>query len=167
MPQHELKLFPINTRLLSAHLLLTCQSISMTKPRAYIAGPLFDEGERWFIEKIEAMVADVGFETFLPHRDNPPKVKDNVAEIFANDKRGIDMCDVVVANLNGLTTDDGTAWELGYAYANGKYLIGLHTDWRSRFEHEVVNLMIETSLNELVRTQKDLKSALEAWILVR
>jgi nucleoside 2-deoxyribosyltransferase len=136
----------------------------MTKPRAYIAGPLFDEGERWFIEKIETMVADAGFETFLPHRDNPPKVKDNVKEIFENDKRGIDTCDVVVANLNGLTTDDGTAWELGYAYASGKYLIGLHTDWRARFEHEVVNLMIETSLNELVRTQKDLKAAVERWI---
>ena len=136
----------------------------MTKPRSYIAGPLFDEGERWFIEKIEAMVAEAGFETFLPHRDNPPKVKDNVKEIFENDKRGIDACDLVVANLNGITTDDGTAWELGYAYANGKYLIGLHTDWRARFKHEVVNLMIETSLNELVRTQKDLKSALKSWI---
>lgn len=136
----------------------------MTKPRAYIAGPLFDEGERWFIEKIEAMVAEAGFETFLPHRDNPPKVKGNVREIFENDKRGIDSCDVVVANLNGLATDDGTAWELGYAYASGKYQIGLYTDWRTRFEHEVVNLMIETSLNELVRTQKDLRLALENWI---
>lgn len=136
----------------------------MTKPRAYIAGPLFDEGERWFIEKIEAMVAEAGFETFLPHRDNPPKVKDNVKEIFENDKRGIDSCDVVVANLNGLATDDGTAWELGYAYARGKYQIGLYTDWRTRFEHEVVNLMIESSLNELVRTQKDLRLALSSWI---
>ncbi len=81
----------------------------MTKPRAYIAGPLFDEGERWFIEKVDALVAEAGFETFLPHRDNPPKVKDNVKEIFQNDKRGIDICDVVVANLNGMTTDDGTA----------------------------------------------------------
>ena len=135
----------------------------MKKPRAYIAGPLFDEGERWFITKVDALVAEVGFETFLPHRDNPPKTKDNVQEIFANDKRGIDECDIVVANLNGLTTDDGTAWELGYAYATGKYLIGLHTDWRSRFEHEVVNLMIETSLNEMTRSLTELKQALATW----
>jgi nucleoside 2-deoxyribosyltransferase len=135
----------------------------MKKPRAYIAGPLFDEGERWFITKIDALVAEAGFETFLPHRDNPPKTKDNVQEIFANDKRGIDECDIVVANLNGLTTDDGTAWELGYAYATGKYLIGLHTDWRSRFEHEVVNLMIETSLNEMTRSLTELKQALTTW----
>lgn len=139
----------------------------MAKPRAYLAGPLFDEGERWFIEKVDALVADLGFETFLPHRDNPPKVKDNVKEIFENDKRAIDECDVVVANLNGLTTDDGTAWELGYAYANQKYLIGLHTDWRARFEHEVVNLMIETSLNEMTRSLTELKSTLQNWLAKR
>ena len=135
----------------------------MTKPRAYLAGPLFDEGERWFIEKIETMVAELGFETFLPHRDNPPKVKENVKEIFQNDKSAIDNCDVVVANLNGLTTDDGTAWEIGYAFAKGKYIVGLHTDWRARFEHEVVNLMIETSLNEMARSISQLKTALLNW----
>lgn len=131
--------------------------------KAYIAGPLFDEGERWFIEKIESMVSELGFETFLPHRDNPPKVKDNVKEIFHNDKTAIDNCDVVVANLNGLTTDDGTAWEIGYAFAKGKYIIGLHTDWRARFEHEVVNLMIETSLNEMTRSITQLKAELIKW----
>ncbi len=87
-----------------------------------------------------------GFTTFLPHRDNPPKDEHNVADIFANDRRGIDECDVVVASLNGITTDDGTAWELGYAFALGKPIIGLHTDWRRRFDHEVINLMIECSL---------------------
>jgi nucleoside 2-deoxyribosyltransferase len=81
--------------------------------KAYIAGPLFDEGERWWIEKVERVVVESGFATFLPHRDNPPKDQHNVAAIFANDRRGIDECDLVVASLNGLTTDDGTAWELG------------------------------------------------------
>src|SRR5258705_13279374 len=90
---------------------------AMRRPRtgesvkAYVAGRLFDEGERWWIERVEQTVADAGFTTFLPHRDNPPKDENNVAAIFANDRRGIDDCDVVVASLNGLTTDDGTAWE--------------------------------------------------------
>ena len=132
----------------------------MDTVRAYIAGPLFDEGERWWIESVEALVADAGLETFLPHRDNPPKTADNVAEIFANDRRGIDACDVVIASLNGLTTDDGTAWELGYAFARGKHLIGLHTDWRRRFDDEVVNLMIECSLHRLVRSLDELRVAL-------
>lgn len=136
----------------------------MTKPKVYVAGPLFDEGERWFIEKVDKLIVDLGFETFLPHRDNPPKVKDNVKLIFQNDRQAIDDCNLVVANLNGVTTDDGTAWEIGYAYAKGKYLIGLHTDWRSRFEHEVVNLMIETSLDEMTRSLEELKTALTNWL---
>lgn len=135
----------------------------MSNPRAYIAGPLFDEGERWFIEKVDSLVSEAGFTTFLPHRDNPPKTQDNIDLIFANDKNGIDSADIVVANLNGLTTDDGTAWEIGYAYANGKYIIGLHTDWRSRFQHEVVNLMIQCSINVLVRSLDELDSELRKW----
>ena len=131
--------------------------------KAYVAGPLFDEGERWWIETIDRVVAEAGFETFLPHRDNPPKDESNVRQIFENDKRGIDECDVVVANLNGITTDDGTAWELGYAYATGKHIIGMHTDWRTRFPDEVVNLMIECSLNRLVRNLDDLRAALAEY----
>ncbi len=132
----------------------------MTELRAYVAGPLFDEGERYWIETVDRVVAEAGFITFLPHRDNPPKDQFNVRQIFENDKRGIDTCDVVVANLNGIITDDGTAWELGYAYATGKYLIGMHTDWRKRFDHEVVNLMLECSLHRMVHSLDELKVAL-------
>lgn len=139
----------------------------MTTPRAYVAGPLFDEGERWWIEQVDQLVADAGFITFLPHRDNPPKDEFNVRAIFENDKRGIDEADVVVANLNGVLTDDGTAWELGYAYAKGKYIIGLHTDWRMRFPHEVVNLMMECSMDRLVRNLDDLRAALAEWLATR
>lgn len=125
---------------------------------AYLAGPLFDEGERWQMEQLNALVAECGWATFLPHRDNPPKTADNIAEIFANDRKGIDDCQIVVANLNGVTTDDGTAWELGYAFAQGKTLIGFHTDWRARFPDEVVNLMIQCSLDHLVRSLDDLRT---------
>lgn len=134
-------------------------------PYAYIAGPLFDEGERWFIESVDARVAARGFRTFLPHRDNPPKTPDTVSTIFGNDKEAIDDCDVIVANLNGITTDDGTAWELGYAFALGKYGIGIFTDWRARFpaHNEVVNLMMQCSLNVLVRSLDELDTALDTW----
>jgi len=130
------------------------------RARVYVAGPLFDEGERWWIEKVEALVREEGFDAFLPHRDNPPKNEHNIREIFENDRRAVDECDVLVASLNGVATDDGTAWELGYAYARGKYLIGLHTDWRVRFEHETVNLMLECSLHRLVHSLDELRTAL-------
>jgi len=136
------------------------------KPYVYVAGPLFDEGERWFIEKVDALIRSCGYDTFLPHRDNPPKTADNVELIFLNDKGGIDRCDVVVANLNGVTTDDGTAWEMGYAYAKGKFTIGLHTDWRARFPapNEVVNLMMQCSVDRLVRSLEELGAELRAWL---
>lgn len=136
------------------------------RPYVYVAGPLFDEGERWFIEKVDQLVRDAGFETFLPHRDNPPKTEHNVREIFENDKGGIDRCQVVVANLNGIMTDDGTAWEMGYAFAKGKYTIGLYTDWRARFPNttEVVNLMMQCSMDQLVRSLDELDIALREWL---
>ncbi|MFZ9076347.1 MAG: nucleoside 2-deoxyribosyltransferase [Ilumatobacteraceae bacterium] len=110
-------------------------------------------------------MAALGFDTFLPHRDNPPKTEHNVRTIFDNDKGAIDRCDVIVANLNGITTDDGTAWELGYAFAAGKYGIGLFTDWRARFPArlEVVNLMMQCSLNVVARSIDEVESALTHW----
>jgi nucleoside 2-deoxyribosyltransferase len=129
--------------------------------RAYIAGPLFDEGERWWIERVERP---------LPTPDSRRScriatTRERRAQrraVLANDRRGINECDVVVASLNGIITDDGTAWELGYAFALGKPIIGLHTDWRRRFDHEVINLMIECSLTVLLRSLDELPAALLA-----
>lgn len=125
-------------------------------PVAYVAGPLFDEGERWWIETVDRAVESAGFSTFLPHRDNPPKTAENVGEIFANNVAALDRANIVVASLNGVITDDGTAWEIGYAFASNTYLVGLHTDWRMRFDTEVVNLMIERSVDVLVRSLTEL-----------
>ncbi|NBO06409.1 MAG: nucleoside 2-deoxyribosyltransferase [Actinobacteria bacterium] len=140
-------------------------STAALRPYAYIAGPLFTEGERYEVESLDELVRSLGFDTFLPHRDNPPKTEYNVATIFANDKGAIDRCDVIVANLNGITTDDGTAWELGYAFALGKYGIGLFTDWRARFPArlETVNLMMQCSLHVLARSHDEVRAALSTW----
>lgn len=132
----------------------------MSRPFVYVAGPLFDEGERWWIETVEARIASHGLATFLPHRDNPPKTRDNTRDIFENDRGAIDRCDLVVANLNGITTDDGTAWEIGYAVGIGRPVIGLFTDWRRRFDDEVVNLMIEHSAETIVRSLDELDAEL-------
>ena len=131
-------------------------------PYVYVAGPLFDEGERWWIETIEARIVAHGCETFLPHRDNPDKTADTTAVIFRNDRDAIIRCDLVVANLNGVTTDDGTAWEIGYAYGIGKPIIGLFTDWRRRYDDEVVNLMLEQSIDVIVRSLEELDAELES-----
>ncbi|MBZ0287413.1 MAG: nucleoside 2-deoxyribosyltransferase [Anaerolineae bacterium] len=134
---------------------------------AYIAGPLFNEGERWFDEQIEQIAREAGFATFLPHRDGQESKtyegKERVRHIFAEDVGGVDRADIVIANLNGVTTDDGTAWELGYAYARGKHLVGIYTDWRLQFPHQTVNLMIECSLHKLVHSLDELRAYLAGY----
>ena len=133
-------------------------------PHAYIAGPLFNEGERWFDEQIEQIAAAAGYTTFLPHRDGTEgkiKSEKNIPAIFAEDVAAIDRCDIVIANLNGITTDDGTAWELGYAFAKGKHLVGVYTDWRLQYKFVTVNIMLECSLNKLVHSLDELRLYLQ------
>ena len=52
-------------------------------------------------------------------------------ERFIDNIQRIDLCDCVIANLNpfrGYHMDDGTAMEIGYAYAKGKLIWG-YTDF--------------------------------------
>ncbi|HUN08844.1 MAG TPA: nucleoside 2-deoxyribosyltransferase [Aggregatilineales bacterium] len=131
--------------------------------QVYVAGPLFNEGERWYDEQIDAVVRAAGFTTFLPHRDGvegKQKSAGNLRAIFDEDRDNVDAAQIVVANLNGNAVDDGTAWELGYAYAKGKYLIGVRTDWRKGFPDQQVNLMIEECLHVMVRSLEELRTVL-------
>jgi nucleoside 2-deoxyribosyltransferase len=61
----------------------------------------------------------------------------------ANEER-IRGCDAVVAVLDGVDVDSGTASEIGFAYALGKRVYGLRTDFRLTGDNEaaVVNLQV-------------------------
>lgn len=98
--------------------------------KVYIAGKLRTELEKEFLEKIATLCEELGFETFLPHRDVglAHSIKD-VPRIFREDiLEGFRNIDLVIAYLNGLHVGAGTAWELGYAYAKGIPRIGIKTD---------------------------------------
>ena len=100
------------------------------KTRVYIAGKLCNDEERQFLEKITEICEELGFETFLPHRDVglATGMKD-VKKIFEGDIiKGFKDCKLIVADLNGLHVGAGTAWELGYAYSKGIPAIGIKTD---------------------------------------
>ena len=97
--------------------------------KAYIAGPLFDDHEREYLEKISEIVEDFGFETFLPHRDAGLVIgdftKDKKIKVFDEDMNFLEPADLVVALLTGRDVDSGTAAEIGYAFKAGKKLIGI------------------------------------------
>ena len=58
--------------------------------------------------------------------------------------------------------DDGTAFEIGFAYAKGIPVIGVRTDFRSCGENSesVVNAMIEGACRAIVRSRLELVEAL-------
>jgi nucleoside 2-deoxyribosyltransferase len=109
---------------------------------AYIAGPLFNEKEREFLEEINAVCRAIGISTYLPSQDGGLLSKDNDDEVFQMDIKALNKADIVVASLNGTDVDSGTAFELGYGFAKGKKLFGLHTDFRTFSPTSEVNLMM-------------------------
>ncbi len=95
----------------------------------YIAGPLFDDHERRYLENISKIFEDRGYKTFLPHRDagvvKDKYTKESKEGIFNTDIDALDKATIVVALLTGRDVDSGTAAEIGYAYATDKTLIGI------------------------------------------
>ena len=95
----------------------------------YIAGPLFDDHERSYLESIAKIFEDRGYKTFLPHRDagvvKEKYTKESKGKIFTTDIKALDEANIVVALLTGRDVDSGTAAEIGYAYATNKTIIGI------------------------------------------
>ena len=135
--------------------------------RIYQAGPLFSEAERDWHLKLKARLLTAGFEVVWPGElVSPEEVEswgaDASARIMQRDLEGLVDCDVVAALLDGPQVDDGTAFEIGFAYAKGIPVIGVRTDFRSCGENSesVVNAMIEGACRAIVRSRLELVQAL-------
>lgn len=114
----------------------------------YLAAPLFSEGECDFNRKLKGELHSLGFKVFLPQEDsnNVHDKTDRQKIIFGKNLKGIEKSDILVAVIDGADADSGTAWEIGYAFAKGKPVIGLRTDFRTLGIEGTVNLMIERSV---------------------
>lgn len=132
--------------------------------KLYLAGPLgFSEAGREFQYRVLIpQLVDRGFDVL-----DPWKLTDSaqIAEIAAmpygiakrdawrklnikignNNRRALDDCDFVVAVLDGVDVDSGTAAEIGYAYAKGKLIFGYRGDFRLSADNEGadINLQVE------------------------
>lgn len=112
--------------------------------KIYIAGPLFSLHEKQFLELIVNFLSkrikglDSERDFFLPHRDagdlgiidekeEPSKKKD----MFSKDLKFLDEVEIVIAVLDGVDVDSGTAVELGYAYSKKKKIFGVLSDHRA------------------------------------
>lgn len=137
------------------------------KKTIYLAGPLFTHAELEFNCKLRDLLEGQGFSVFLPQEDaEDAKIeheRQKQAFIFERCVGGVDSSDLVVAVLDGVDVDSGTAWEIGYAYAKGKPVLGLRTDFRE-LSDGIVNLMIELAVEVLARDEEELLGALNKYI---
>jgi nucleoside 2-deoxyribosyltransferase len=137
--------------------------------RVYLAGPLgFSEAGRHFQATVLApALRALGHEVIDPFALTEPGRVEAVTrlpdgperreawrrlnqEIGARNRAGIDGADVVVAVLDGVDVDSGTAAEVGYAFARGKPIVGYRGDFRLSADNEggTVNLQVEYFIRE-------------------
>jgi nucleoside 2-deoxyribosyltransferase len=139
--------------------------------RVYMASPygFAPSTERFMRDQYYQAVTHAGCEIVDPWR-RIPSLPPDLTELMAigrENAKDIDASDGVVASLDGPDVDSGTAAEIGYAAARGKWIIGYRGDFRRTGEspHVVVNLQVEyfirqsggaivTSLTELTATLK-------------
>lgn len=105
------------------------------KQRVYMAGPLFNEGDRYTNQRNSDALRERGFTTFLPQEivitnKSSELVK---AACFYMDLKAIRLCDVLLANCNGIEIDSGTAAEIGLGYGLGKRMILYKSDVRNYY----------------------------------
>lgn len=132
-------------------------------PRVYVAGPLFNTHERWYLERIAEALEGAGYATFLPHRDAgliDLQSPASQVKVFRDDIAALESCDLCVALLTGADQDSGTSAELGYMFAQGKPCFGVSDDFR------YLNNMLWGICGEGRRIAKDVDGLLDllaAW----
>ncbi len=130
--------------------------------RIYLASPLFSEGERRYNTYLAEVLRKNFFSVYLPQEfDDTAEARGNDREktIYEKNLSELKKADIVVGVIDGSDVDSGTAWEMGYAFASGKRVIALRTDFRKFSGNERVNLMLEMEA-EVVSSVDELRSAL-------
>jgi nucleoside 2-deoxyribosyltransferase len=77
--------------------------------RIYVAGALFSEAERAWLDGLAARLREEGFDCFVPHEQFSELKELAPAEVFRVDAQGVRDANVLLAWLDGPSIDDGTA----------------------------------------------------------
>lgn len=155
--------------------------------KIYLASPLgFAESTRAFMEILRMRLSehvdvlnpwddqrfadDIRRATTIENRDERLALWRTINHgLGSKNEASIREADGMVAVLDGVDVDSGTAAEIGFAYALGKWIAGLRTDFRQTGENDaaIVNLQvrhfIDASGGTLVTTVADLEAVVEAW----
>ena len=141
--------------------------IPSSRPHVYVAGPLFNESERGLNRDIRDILARC-FNVYLPQEDGglmsemvASGVRPSIAarRVFLGDTKAIEQSDILLLILDGRSVDEGAAFELGVASAQGKHCYGLQTDVRRLLPYGN-NPMIDCALKHIFNSLTEL----ERWV---
>jgi nucleoside 2-deoxyribosyltransferase len=118
------------------------------KTKIYLASALFTKAEQELNTKLANELRTKGYVVYVPQEFCEGMTESK--QIAFTCKKGIEDCDIVVANLEGADVDSGTAWECGYANALGRPVIGIRTDFRQRGDDGGLNCMLSQDAVEVV-----------------
>jgi nucleoside 2-deoxyribosyltransferase len=81
--------------------------------RIYVAGPLFSEAERSWLDILAAGLRAEGFDCFVPHEAFAELADVTLEQVYRVDTEGLRSANALVAWIDGPMVDDGTACEIG------------------------------------------------------
>ncbi|MDH5770626.1 MAG: nucleoside 2-deoxyribosyltransferase [Candidatus Bathyarchaeota archaeon] len=129
----------------------------------FLAAPLFSESECGFNEKLAKELREAGFNVWMAQE--APFIEEGTDEekrsIYEEDIAALKKSDVVVAVLDGTVVESGVAFEIGYAAALKKSIIGLKTDYRSFSNMENINLILEVPMKGIYDSTKEVIEAIK------
>ncbi|HOF18696.1 MAG TPA: nucleoside 2-deoxyribosyltransferase [Phycisphaerae bacterium] len=142
--------------------------------KIYLAAPVFSQVERQYnrrlAERLEARL--IRCEVILPQdfrvgpAGTPFNDRRHLAGIHRRCLEALCGADVVVALLDGADVDSGVAYEVGYARASGKPVLGVRTDYRQS-QVKGLNVMLAEGCTEVLchfSFNENLDSLVEAML---
>jgi len=142
--------------------------------RIYLAGPIFSQAERDWLDRLAARLRREGFECFVPH-EHLDEIADPTPEsVHALDVEALRSAHALLAWLDGPLVDDGTAAEIGVfaelVRSGGpgyRGIVGLVTDLRlerrrGKAPGDGLNLFLAGAISSAGRICWSLEEALAA-----
>ena len=116
----------------------------------YLSGHMHHEEHDWWEEVLVALKDDHIRWLVPKHGPFSDETRHSANYYVPRDMLAVQQADIVLAFVEDLARNVGTAWECGYAYARGRPVIALQTDFRGG-EDDSLNLMLRRSSTRVIQ----------------
>lgn len=136
----------------------------------YLAGPLFTFAQRGWNHRLSHYLSSYSLDVYVPQDEvTMEDVLRDSAAVYQKLKGAVLDSKVLLANLDGPTVDDGTAFEVGVAASRGVHVIGYRSDFRQAGDapNTVVNLMLSCGCDSILVAGQEEEATFRARICQR